>query len=292
VPLDRRHFRLRRLRPGAHVMAGAPLGTVGAPEAGKGAHLRFAIRPAGKGAPTIDPKPILDGWKLLEATSIYRASGRNALRAGSGGYSIGQVLLMPKPVLQKRVLADSRIDIYPGGREDVRTGQIDRRVLATLEYLAELGLRPSVSSLRGNHGLMTASGNISEHSSGNAVDISQINGIPILGHQDPGGITEQTVRALMRLQGTVTPHQIISLFDLGANTLALPDHANHIHVGFKPRYGANSKLSRQARAVLRPGQWPELLKRLDQIENPVVPTRPSKYAVPVRKLKRLPSLNP
>ena len=81
VPLDRRHFRLRRLRAGAHVMAGAPLGTVGQHDAGKAAHLRFAIRPAGKGAPTIDPKPILDGWKLLEATSIYRASGKNALAA-------------------------------------------------------------------------------------------------------------------------------------------------------------------------------------------------------------------
>jgi murein DD-endopeptidase MepM/ murein hydrolase activator NlpD len=293
IPLDRRHFRLRRLRPGAHVMAGAPLGTVGQHEAGKAAHLRFAIRPAGKGAPMIDPKPILDGWKLLEATSIYRASGKNALASGSdGGLSIGQVLLMSKPQLERRVLADERIDIYPGGREDIRTGQIDRRVLATLEYLAELGLRPTVSCLKNGHSLMTASGNISEHSSGNAVDISEVNGIPILGHQDPGGIAEQTVRALMRLQGSVTPHQIISLFDLGANTLALPDHANHIHVGFRPRFGANDRLSKEARAVLRPGQWPELLKRLDAIENPVVPTKPSKYAVPVRKLKKLPSLNP
>ena len=63
-------------------------------------------------------------------------------------------------------------------------------------------------------------------------------------------------------------------------------------MGFKPRFGANDRLSKEARAVLRPGQWPELLKRLDAIENPVVPTKPSKYAVPVRKLKKLPSLNP
>ena len=36
-------------------------------------HVRFEIRPAGKGAPRIDPKPILDGWKLLESTAVYRA---------------------------------------------------------------------------------------------------------------------------------------------------------------------------------------------------------------------------
>ena len=41
------------------------------------AHLRFEIRPAGDGAPRIDPKPILDGWKLLESTAIYRAAGKN-----------------------------------------------------------------------------------------------------------------------------------------------------------------------------------------------------------------------
>ena len=46
---------------------------------GKAPHLLFEIRPAGRGAPRIDPKPILDGWKLLESTAIYRAKGKNAL---------------------------------------------------------------------------------------------------------------------------------------------------------------------------------------------------------------------
>ena len=243
VKLDTKRFKLRRLKVGAHVMAGAPLGTRRQARLDKrAAHLRFAIRPAGKGAPSIDPKPILDGWKLLEATSIYRASGRNALRDSDDGYSIGQIILMPKPALQKRVLGDHRIELYEGGREDIRTGQIDRRVLATLAYLAESGLKPSVSSLKGNHGYLTASGNVSAHSSGNAVDISRINGVPILGHQERGGIAEQTVRQLMRLQGTLEPDQIISLLDMGANTMKMGDHADHIHVGFKPRFGTNSKL--------------------------------------------------
>ncbi len=277
--------RLTRLKVGSQVIGGTVLGRIGRPEQGKGSHLRFSIRPAGKGAPTIDPKPILDGWKLLEATAVYRASGRNALYGddGASGLSIGQVLLLPKPLLEKKVLADPEVDIYPGGRDDIKSGQINRRVLATLEFLGRSGLRPTVSSLRGNHGLMTASGNISEHSSGNAVDISKINGIPIAGHQDPGGITEQAVRRLMRLQGTTQPHQIISLLKLGANTLALSDHADHIHVGFRPLYGDNSKLGQQALAVLKPGQWSDLLKRLRTIDNPVVTATPSKYSIPAGK---------
>jgi hypothetical protein len=285
--LNAKDVRLKRLKAGAHVIGGTILGHLGQRSGGKGAHLHFEIRPAGRGAPRIDPKPILDGWKLLEATAIYRASGKNALYgSAAGGLSIGQVLLMPKPQLERRVLADPRIDIYPGGRSDIRSGQIDRRILATLEYLAESGLKPSVSCLRNGHSYLTTSGNVSEHTSGNAVDISKINGIPILGHQEPGGITETTVKRLMRLQGTMRPHQIISLLELGGNTMALGDHDDHIHVGFHPLFGDNKKLGKQALAVLKPGQWSDLLSRLRKIDNPVVPTKPSKFSLPAKKTSR------
>ena len=283
--LDPSKVRLRPLRKGSHVIGGTILARVGQTVAGKAAHIDFAIRPAGRGAPNIDPKPILDGWKLLEATAIYRASGRNVLygKDGAGAMSIGQIMLLPKPLLEKRVLSDERIDVYECGRQDIRSGQIDRRVLAALAYLAESGLRPTVTSLKCGHGFYTSSGNVSEHSSGNAVDIAMVNGIPILGHQEPGGITEQTVRRLMQLQGTMAPHQIISLLQLGGATFAMGDHNDHIHVGFHPMFGANRKLGKQALAVLEPGQWSDLISRLGEIENPVVPTKPSKYSLPARK---------
>jgi Transglycosylase SLT domain/Peptidase family M23 len=285
--LDPSKVRLRPLKKGSRVIGGTILGRIGRTVPGQAAHLDFAIRPAGRGAPNIDPKPILDGWKLLEATAIYRASGRNVLygKDGAGAMSIGQILLLPKPLLEKRVLSDERIEIYECGRDDIRSGQIDRRVLATLAYLAESGLRPGVTSLKCGHGFYTSSGNVSEHSSGNAVDIATINGIPVLGHQEPGGITEQAVRRLMQLQGTMAPHQVISLFEIGGPTLAMADHNDHIHVGFQPMFGANKKLGKQALAVLEPGQWSDLISRLGEIENPVVPTKPSKYALPAKKNK-------
>jgi hypothetical protein len=282
--LDPRKVTLRRLRKGSRVIGGTIIGRVGRTVENRAPHVDFSIRPAGRGAPRIDPKPILDGWKLLEATAIYRASGRNVLHGDDvDGMSIGQIMLLPKPQLERRVLADDRIEIYAGGRDDVRSGQVDRRVLATLEYLAESGLRPTVSSLKHGHGYFTSSGNVSEHSSGNAVDISKVNGIPILGHQEAGGITEQAVRRLMQLQGTMAPHQIISLLEIGGATLAMGDHADHIHVGFRPLFGANRKLGKQALAVLKPGQWSDLVARLRELDNPVVPTKPSKYALPAGK---------
>ena len=86
----------------------------------------------------------------------------------------------------------------------------------------------------------------------------------------------------MLLQGTMRPDQIISLLDIGRNTFAMGDHDDHIHVGFRPLFGDNKKLGQQALAVLKPGQWNDLIDRLRQIENPIVPTNPSKYALPVQ----------
>jgi LmbE family N-acetylglucosaminyl deacetylase len=174
--------------------------------------------------------------------------------------------MAPKSALERRVLTDERIEIYECGRQDIEAGRIDRRVLATLGYLAESGLSPTVTSLTCGHGRLTASGNVSEHSTGSAVDIAKVNGIPILGHQEPGGITEQTVRTLLQLQGALQPHQIISLLDLGGSSFAMADHADHIHVGFSAIAG------RRAAAVLKPEQWDDLTRRLKQLENPVVPT--------------------
>ena len=43
------------------------------------------------------------------------------------------------------------------------------------------------------------------------------------------------------------------------------DHADHIHVGFDPGSGADG---RGPGSVLKPDQWPKLLDRLSEIENP------------------------
>ncbi len=240
---------VKLLRVGSRVPGGTILGRIGDLGDGAAARVRFEIRPAGKDAPRIDPKPILDGWKLLEASALQIKTA-----------TPGQVLLMSKAQLQRRVLKNPRIELYAGGGEDVRTGQIDRRVLATLEFLAASGLKPTVSSLKGNHGYLTASGNVSEHASGNAVDISAINGIPIQGHQGSGSVTDIAIRRLLTLQGTTKPHQIISLmrYEGADNTLSLPDHADHIHVGFRP----------EVQTVLKPLQWTKLIDRLRTIPNP------------------------
>jgi murein DD-endopeptidase MepM/ murein hydrolase activator NlpD len=278
--LDPHDYVLKPLRPGASVIAGTVLGRIGKTDGVLAPHVEFTVRPAGRGAPLVDPKPILDGWKLLETTAVYRADGTSPFFGpGAKSASVGQILLMSKSQLEQRVLADPHVDIYACGRRDIETGQIDRRVLATIEFLVASGLNPTVSALKCGHSYYTTSGNVSEHSSGDAVDIAAINGIPILGHQGAGSITDLTIRRLLTLQGSMKPHQIISLMTYPGtdNTLALPDHYNHIHVGFHPYDNVlgNTKLQ----SILKPDQWTKLVQRLGQIPNPTVPTQPSKYAI-------------
>jgi hypothetical protein len=265
------------LKVGSRVIAGTVLARVGSREGDVDPHINFSIRPAGRGAPSIDPKPILDGWKLLEATAIYRAKGKNPFSSRLSGAG---VLLLSKEALQRRVLADKGVSIYECGREDIATGQIDRRVLALLEYLRSKGFTLTITALKCGHSYLTTSGNVSEHSTGDAVDIAMIDGLPVTGHQGPGTMTDELIHAVLQLQGTMHPHQVISLEDLpGETSFALPDHYDHVHVGYHPIASGNpSEL--QFSTLLKPDQWQRLIDRLSQIENPEVPVKPSKYSLP------------
>ncbi|HWC08925.1 MAG TPA: lytic murein transglycosylase, partial [Solirubrobacterales bacterium] len=265
-----------RIKVGSKVIAGTVLARVGATEDGVDPHINFSIRPAGKGAPRIDPKPILDGWKLLEATAIYRAKGKNPFTARLSGAG---VLLLSKEALIKRVLADKGLTIYECGNEDVATGQIDRRILAMLEYLRAKGFELTVTSLKCGHGFLTTSGNVSEHATGDAVDIAAINGTPVIGNQGPGSVTNKLIGEILRLQGTMAPHQVISLEDFpGPTSFPLSDHADHVHVGYHA-IGDNPLESRFS-PLLKPDQWQRLISRLGEIENPEVAIEPSPFSLP------------
>ncbi|MGI9184966.1 MAG: lytic murein transglycosylase [Solirubrobacteraceae bacterium] len=280
--LGKSQYTLKKLHRGAIVVAGTILGRIGGASQGVSSHLYFQVQPAGKNAPHIDPKPILDGWKLLEATAVYRAAGVDPFFGpGAKNPTVGQVLLMSKTQLTERVLQDPKVQIYNCGRRDIATGQIDRRVLATIEFLSASGLSPDVSGLQCGHSLTGTTGTDAAGATGASVDISRINRIPVLGHQGSGSITDIAIRRLLTLQGSMRPDQIVSTiaYKGQSNTLALPDHKNRIQVTFTPAYGTNKKLSKQVKSLLQPGQWVQLINRISQIPEPVVPIAPSRYAL-------------
>jgi hypothetical protein len=136
------------------------------------------------------------------------------------------------PALERRVLNDSRLSIYAGGRDDVANHRINVRVLVLVLYLAEAHDSVAVSSLDSGHRLYSRPGVISAHKYGQAVDIAALDGESILGHQQPGGLTERAVRNILLLPVELRPRQVISLLGLGGPSFPLADHYDHIHVGY------------------------------------------------------------
>jgi hypothetical protein len=162
--------------------------------------------------------------RTIALRNLYRAVGLKALVKGFD---------WDKTRLEQKVLNDKRITIYPGGRDDIANHRINVRVLAMLEYLAVAHGQVTVSCLISGHRLYARPGVISAHIYGLAADLSEVGGIPILGHQQPdGSITEKTVRDILLLPAEMQPRQVISLLGLGGPSFPLANHYDHIHVGY------------------------------------------------------------
>jgi hypothetical protein len=197
--------------------------------------------------------------------------------------SVGQILLESKQQLQNQVLTDPHVQTYACGQRDIQAGLVDRRVLAVIEFLSASGLDPTVSGLVCGASTNATTGVDPEGKTGSSVDISKINGIPIQGHQGPGSVTDITIRRLLTLQGTFQPNEIISTMSYKGqnNTLALPDHQNRLQITYTPQFGNNKKLAQQVQNILKPNQWVQLIQRIGQLPEPIVPIAPSKYAIKV-----------
>jgi hypothetical protein len=284
------------LKAGAIVSKGTVLGRVRTPPRAHDGHLRFAIRPSGDPS-TIDPRPILQNWSQLDtALHPQGTSGTSDLL----GATTSGVFLLSKSELERTVLSDPGIGLSACGRHDIASGAIDSRVLAVLAFLSRSGLQPTVGALRcGHHEAI--SGDAAQHYAGDAVDISAINGTPIANHQGAGTITDVTIRALLTLHDEFVPHEITSLMHYpgAANTLAMPEHWDHIHVGFRPgaaelaqrSAGAAGKAAHSAGAgktapapivltnELSMTQWNQLITRVGALPAPKVPAKPSSSAI-------------
>ena len=103
--------------------------------------------------------------------------------------------------------------------------------------------------------------------------------------QGAGSITDVTIQALLKLQGTMKPHQIISLMTFGGadNTFAMGDHDDHIHVGWRPLYGQNRAGGQADRRRPQAGPVDQADRPPRDIDNPTVSTKPSRFATKVHR---------
>jgi hypothetical protein len=161
--------------------------------------------------------------RTVALQQLYHAVGLKALVRG---------FEWAKPSLSKRILNDSRISIYPGGRADIQAGRVNVRILALIAYLAEAHGQVTISCLISGHRLYARPGVVSAHIYGLAADISSLSGTSIFGHQQPGSVTEHAVRNILLLPAELQPRQVISLIGMGGPSFPLANHDDHIHVGY------------------------------------------------------------
>ncbi len=295
------------LSAGSIVSKGTVLGHLATPPGASAGQLRFAVRPAGDSV-TIDPQPLLQNWRQLDAALHPKGSkGTDALL----GATAADALPMSKGALERAVLADPGIQLDACGRRDVAGGAVDKRVLAALLFLSRSGLQPTVSGLRCPRGGDTTSGlsvvsgagasagaalrsaaqQMAAHGGGLAVDITAINDIPIAGHQGPGSVTDTAIRTLLALHGQFAPRRIVSLMQYpeAPSTQALPTAWNHIHLQFPPARatasahaaaaGPSAASPLAASGQLNEGQWSQLIERIATLPKPTVSVTPSSAAI-------------
>ena len=80
--------------------------------------------------------------------------------------------------------------------------------------------------------------------------------------------------AAAQLQEHNGADQIISLMDMGGPTFTMGDHADHIHVGYHPQFGATGEKGKQFEPCSSPTSGSKLIGGSRKIEKPKVPQQP------------------
>jgi hypothetical protein len=115
---------------------------------------------------------------------------------------------------------------------DIQAGLLDQRVTALLALMTR-DHQITITSLRSDHSQMTASGNVSNHYYGRAMDIAAVDGVSCT-DTSTAAPCAQLGYALAQLPEPLHPPELIYCFDLDGvgPAFALPDHCDHIHAGY------------------------------------------------------------
>lgn len=118
-------------------------------------------------------------------------------------------------------------------REDILSGRLDPRVLNLLAVITQ-NHRIMITSIQTDHGMMTASGNVSNHYHGRAIDIAMVDGVSCTDTR-PEAPCATLGRAMTLLPMDQRPTELIYCHDLDGPSgpaFAMADHCGHIHAGY------------------------------------------------------------
>ena len=115
---------------------------------------------------------------------------------------------------------------------DLTTGAIDPRIVGLIGAITQEH-QLTISALRSDHSEYTASGYVSNHFFGRAMDIASVDGVSCTDTAVDAPCAN-LARTLAYLPEAVHPTELIYCFDVDGSgeAFALPDHCDHVHVGF------------------------------------------------------------
>jgi hypothetical protein len=115
---------------------------------------------------------------------------------------------------------------------DLTSGAIDPRIVGLIAAITQEH-QLTLSSLRSDHSEMTASGNVSNHYFGRAMDIASVDGVSCT-ETAVDAPCAKLARTLAYLPYPMHPTELIYCFDVDGpgEAFALPDHCDHVHAGF------------------------------------------------------------
>jgi hypothetical protein len=115
---------------------------------------------------------------------------------------------------------------------DLTTGAIDPRIVGLIGAITQEH-QLTISALRSDHSEYTASGSVSNHFFGRAMDIAAVDGVSCTDTAVDAPCAN-LARTLAYLPAPAHPTELIYCFDVDGPgpAFALPDHCDHVHVGF------------------------------------------------------------
>jgi len=265
LPLNQ--LEIARLRVGSHVLAGTILGRLARPRGKREPHLLFELRPAGAGQPLIDPRPFLDAWSQLETLELHRDSFAASPVFGPNLHprTVGALVLASQVDIERLVLEDRRVTLPACESAAIAAGNVDRRVLATLEVLVLHGIDPTVSGAWCSKDAHTSHAAAQLLKTGNAVALRTLDGRPAV-----GAVARVAIEALSSIHGAARP------------ALSERTAPGELVIAFSPAHQPQAlaaAASFTSGFALSTERWAQLDSRLQQIREPRVPTAVSSAAI-------------
>ena len=116
--------------------------------------------------------------------------------------------------------------------QDLAGGAIDPRIVGLLGAITQ-SHQITISSLRSDHSMYTASGGVSNHFYGRAMDIAAVDGVSCT-DTAPTAPCAELATTLSQLPAPAMPTELIYCFDVDGPgpAFARSDHCDHVHVGY------------------------------------------------------------